>query len=149
MESCRSNSRLLWTLTRSCIREPKRLGCECNRSSLLYFWGPRMHGGEPTGMLMKTRSISAAEMNFFRGFKKYWRAERKKNCQGRKIKNKKKNDFMLWNRQPSLPELMRHSERASALGKRIRQEQVFILLSITLFWWLKETYRKRKYGGPC
>ena len=28
---------------------------------------------ELTGMLTKTLSISAAEKNFFRGFRKYWR----------------------------------------------------------------------------
>lgn len=144
MESCKSNSRLLWTLTRSCIREPKHLGCERNRSSLHYFWGPRMHGGEPTGMLMKTRSISAAEMNFFRGFKKYWRAERKK-----KLSGAKKKRFYALKPAAITDRADEHSERATALGKRIRKEQVFILLSITLFWWLKETYRKWKDGGPC
>lgn len=30
------------------------------------------HGGEPTGMLTKTLMISAAERNFFSGFRKYW-----------------------------------------------------------------------------
>lgn len=48
----------------------KAPGDKGTHSSHFYFWATH-HKGELTGMLMKTRLISVAEMNFFRGFKKY------------------------------------------------------------------------------
>lgn len=141
MESCRSSNRLLWTLTRSCIREPKHPGVNATTHRSFIF-GVVHHGGEPTGMLMKTRLISAAEMNFFRGFKKYWREERN-------VRGEKRFYARIETGSRCCQSWWAHSERATALGKRILREHVFIVLSITLFCWFKETYQKGKDSGPC
>lgn len=141
MESCRSSNRLLWTLTRSCIREPKHPGVNAT-THCSFIFGVVHHGGEPTGMLMKTRSISAAEMNFFRGFKKYWREERN-------VRGEKRFYARIETGSRCCQSWWAHSERATALGKRILREHVFIVLSITLFCWSEETPQKGKDSGPC